>query len=163
MDSWDILSCVLLQLLPAHTAQITPVLVISSLLFPQDSRADYRAQIFLKSSYTGGGSASLSLVFVKSLGSTSQETQGQLWLDKQRVENTLGWLQAECCCKAQESMSEARAVQGIHPHRHRKQISRGTACGGGPAGKGTSETQQPEAGSDRREEEDRELMCSVFY
>lgn len=53
-----------------------------------------------------------------------------------------------------------------HSHRHRECISRGTGCGWGPAGKGTSETELLETGGDPRreeEEEDRELTCSVFH
>lgn len=33
----------------------------------------------------------------------------------------------------------------------------------GGTGKGTSEAEQPETGGDKREEEDRELTCSVFH
>lgn len=84
MDSWDLLSCVLLQLLPPNMAHITPILsaippgLQGGLLSPDipEEQLHWRRQCQERTGV-------VSLVLVRSLESSSQETQGQLWLDGQ--------------------------------------------------------------------------------
>lgn len=68
-----------------------------------------------------------------------------------RGRSTLGWLQAVCCCRAQENTAVARAVKEIQadPSPQAQAVyQRHSLCRGG-TGKGTS---KPQTGGDKREE-----------